>query len=63
MKMVKVGKVACPTGFEPVTCCLEGSKQYNNINDNSNILTICSWYRPVIESITYKSVGILSVLK
>lgn len=63
MKVNNVGKMACPTGFEPVTCCLEGNGQSNKINGNSNINYVCSLFRPVIESITYKFVGIFSGVK
>lgn len=60
MKVNNVGKMACPTGFEPVTCCLEGNGQFNKINSISNSLPVSSRYRPANESIAYKLVGIFS---
>lgn len=58
MKVNNVGILACPRGFEPLTCCLEGSVKHRNINANSNILTSCSSYRPANESIGWFFVGI-----
>lgn len=60
MKVNVVGILACPGGFEPPTCRLEGGRKYNNINVHSNEQVSCSLFRPANESITYKSVGMLS---